>query len=79
MAAVSRCGGDCRLVDRRGLELPAFDLGGELAHGARDLVAAAIVEGDDQLQAAVAGGQAFGLLDQADNVGRQPVALADDA
>ena len=50
------------------------------ADGAHDLVAGAVVEGDDR-----AGGgrlpavRRLGLLDQAGDVGRQPLALADDA
>ena len=50
-----------------------------LADRARDLVAGAVVEGDDEPEAAIAGGQPLGLLDQAGDVGRQALALADDA
>ena len=50
-----------------------------LARRPHDLVAAAIVEGDDEVQRAVVRGQRLGLFEQARaDVRREPVALADD-
>ena len=79
MPAVSSACSKRRVVDRLGRELAARDALGELARGAHDLVAGAVVEGDDELQAAIADGHVLRLLDQAADVGGKRLALADDA
>ena len=65
--------GDGRLVDRLGIERSGLHLARDRAGRPGDLVAGAVVEGDNQAKMAVVGRQALGLLDQIDDVMRQPV------
>ena len=51
---------------------------GDGAHGPDDLLPAAVVEGDDERQAGVALSGRLRVLNQAQDVGRQRVTVADD-
>ena len=59
-------------------EIAGRDLGRHALRRARDLLAGAVVEGDDQDELVVVPGQLLGLLEQAADVGIEIVALADD-
>ncbi len=65
--------------DRIGLDLAGPDLAGERPDRTGDLVAAAIVEGDHQPEAAVAGGHGLGFREKVRDVAGDAVATADDA
>ena len=79
MPAVSREAAKPFGRDRVGVDLAARDLGGQLARGAHDLVAGAVVEGDDERQRVLPARQRLGFLEQRRDVGRQPFAVADHA
>src|SRR5207249_1254597 len=67
-----------RFVDRLGIEPPRLDVTGDSPDATDDLIAAAVVESEDQLQRAVGGGQLLGLPDHPQDVGGQSFAPADD-
>ena len=62
-----------------GIELAGLDLGGDPRRRARDLLARAVVEGDDQRQPVVVLGQLLGLFQQPPDVRIEIAALADHA
>ena len=67
--------------ERKGLERDAAGrhLGGKLLRGTRDLLARAVIEGDDERELVVVPGQILRFFEQAPDVGREIVAIADDA
>ena len=59
---------------------PALGNGaGDLARRTGDLLPAAVVEGDDEIEPVIVAGQRLGVLDERDDVGLKSLALADDA
>ena len=71
--ASARCPGPTRF----GGQPAGRHLGRDQAGGAHDLLPAAIIEGDDEGEAGVAGGQPLAFLDHLDDVVGEPLALAD--
>src|SRR5580704_7976605 len=67
------------LVDAIGRQLAGRDLPGEAADGLQDLGARAIVDADIHVDAAVAARHVLGVENVANDVGREPLAIADDA
>ena len=80
MPAVSRWADDGVGPDAGRVDGAGCDALGDAAHGAGDLLAAAVVEGDDEDEAVVVGvGQDLRLVEQRADVRHQAGALADDA
>jgi hypothetical protein len=61
------------------VQLPGIDGFGQAAGGRDQLLPAAIAQRHDEGQPPVVGGPCLGLLDQAHDIGRQAVALANEA
>ncbi len=65
-------------IDLIGRNISGDGLLRQLARGAHDLVAPAIIEGDDQVDRAISRRQRFGFLKQSRYIGLKVVAVADD-
>ena len=70
--------GETLRVDLLGCDLAIYGSGGQLACCAHDLVAAAIVEGNQQRQLRIARGEGLRLHEQVANIGLQACAIAKD-
>ncbi len=71
--------GDQILIDGIERHLPRLDLGGDSAHRGSDLGPAAIGQRDGQIDPAIVARQRLGIVDQRDDVGREPGDFADHA